>query len=204
LKPNRKFVFVILIVALPLIITILSREMWLDKIGEFLVHKDPIKPADAIIVLSGSGNGSRIRAGAHLFKEGFGKAIVVSGEESYPGFYTHILMKSYAIKQGVPKDKIIARRITGEKSTWGEGITNLKTIQESGFKSFILVTSAFHTRRAYHIYKELISEKGYNLQMLVYPAEDLRVPIRGWWKSRVGRKHILLEYLSTINYMLEH
>ena len=176
----------------------------LNEVSKFLVHSDTLEPAEAIIVLSGSSTGNRIEAGVILFQKGLGKIIIISGEKIYPGYQTHSLMKNHAINLGVPADKIIASRIEGEISTWGEGIHNLKKLKENKFKSFILVTSAFHTNRAHAVYEKLINHLGYDFKFIVYPAKDNRIPINDWWKSRTGRKHIFLEYLSTLNFYREH
>ena len=176
----------------------------LNEVSKFLVHSDTLEPAEAIIVLSGSSTGNRIEAGVKLFQKGLGKIIIISGEKIFPGYHTHSLMKNHAINLGVPADKIIASRIEGEISTWGEGIHNLQKLKENKFKSFILVTSAFHTNRAHAVYEKLINHLGYDFKFMVYPAKDNRIPINDWWKSRTGRKHIFLEYLSTLNFYREH
>mgnify|MGYP000202676236 FL=1 len=176
----------------------------MNGVSNFLVHSDPLEPAEAIVVLSGSGTGNRIEAGVKLFKKGLGKFIVISGDEIYPGYYTHTLMKNYAINLGVPEDKIIASRIEGEISTWGEGIDNLKKLEENNFKSFILVTSAFHTYRARTIYDQLISDFGYNFKWSAYPAEDPLVPIKDWWKERTARKAIFIEFIKLLYFYIEH
>ena len=176
----------------------------LNEVSKFLVHSDTLEPAEAIIVLSGSSTGNRIEAGVILFQKGLGKIIIISGEKIYPGYYTHSLMKNHAINLGVPADKIIVSEIEGETSTWGEGIHNLQKLKENKFKSFILVTSAFHTNRAHAVYEKLINHLGYDFKFMVYPAKDNRIPINDWWKSRTGRKHIFLEYLSTLNFYREH
>ena len=187
-----------------LVIVLLAPRMPLNKVAEVLVHKGPIEPAEAIVVLSGSKNGSRVIAGVHLFHEGLGKLMVFSGEEIYPGFYQHNLMEGFAIKQGVPKNRILTKLLNGEISTWGEGIVILKLLNENNIKSFILVTSTYHTGRAYAVYKKLLSELGYELKFSVYPAEDPRIPIKSWWKTRYGKKIILLEYLKMVNFFFEH
>ena len=180
------------------------KDRLLNEVSKFLVHSDTLEPAEAIIVLSGSSTGNRIKAGVILFQKGLGKIIIISGEQSYPGYHTHSFMKNHAINLGVPADKIIASGIEGETSTWGEGIHNLQKLKENKFKSFILVTSAFHTNRAHAVYKKLINQLGYDFKFMVYPAKDNRIPINDWWKSRTGRKHIFLEYLSTLNFYREH
>ena len=176
----------------------------LNEVSKFLVHSDTLEPAEAIIVLSGSPTGNRIKAGVILFQKGLGKIIIISGEKIYPGYHSHSLMKNHAINLGVPADKIIASGIEGEISTWGEGIHNLQKLKENKFKSFILVTSEFHTNRAHAVYEKLINHLGYDFKFMVYPAKDNSIPINDWWKSRKGRKHIFLEYLSTLNFYREH
>ena len=201
---NKKFVIIFLTILVLTGTAIISSEQVLQKIGNYLVYQSPLKPAEAIIVLSGSGTGNRIEAGAELFKKGLGKFIVISGDEVYPGYYTHTLMKNYAINMGVPEDKIITSKIEGEISTWGEGIDNLEKLKENNFKSFILVTSAFHSYRAHIIYDQLISDLGYNFKWSVYPAEDPRIPIKGWWKKRVAKKAIFMEFIKLLYFFIEH
>jgi uncharacterized SAM-binding protein YcdF (DUF218 family) len=201
---KKKIGFVALTILVLTGAVLISQESVLQKMGDYLVHQGPLEPAEAIIVLSGSGTGNRIAAGAMLFKRGLGKTIVISGEEIYPGYYSHTLMKNYAASIGVPEDRIITGEIEGETSTWGEGIDNLKKLKENNFKSFILVTSAFHTNRAHAVYEKLIDDLGYDFKFTVYPAKDNSHPTKDWWKTRAGKKTILLEYLSTLNFYLEH
>ena len=201
---NKKFVIIFSTILVLTGTAIISSEQVLQKIGNYLVYQGPLEPAEAIIVLSGSGTGNRIEAGAELFKKGLGKFIVISGDEVYPGYYTHTLMKNYAINMCVPEDKIIASKIEGEISTWGEGIDNLGKLKENNFKSFILVTSAFHSYRAHIIYDQLISDLGYSFKWSVYPANDPQVPIKDWWQERVARKVIFIEFIKLLYFFIEH
>ena len=201
---NKKFVIIFSTILVLTGTAIISSEQVLQKIGNYLVYQGPLEPAEAIIVLSGSGTGNRIEAGAELFKKGLGKFIVISGDEVYPGYYTHTLMKNYAINMGVPEDKIIASKIEGEISTWGEGIDNLGKLKENNFKSFILVTSAFHSYRAHIIYDQLISDLGYSFKWSVYPANDPQVPIKDWWQERAARKVIFIEFIKLLYFFIEH
>ena len=201
---NKKFVIIFSTILVLTGTAIISSEQVLQKIGNYLVYQGPLEPAEAIIVLSGSGTGNRIEAGAELFKKGLGKFIVISGDEIYPGYYTHTLMKNYAINMGVPEDKIIASKIEGEISTWGEGTDNLGKLKENNFKSFILVTSAFHSYRAHIIYDQLISDLGYSFKWSVYPANDPQVPIKDWWQERAARKVIFIEFIKLLYFFIEH
>jgi len=188
------FLLILLFLAIPNII--------LYRVSGVLIHEDPLEQVDAIVVLSGS-KGNRIRVGAKLFHEGFGKVMVFSGQEFYPDVYEHKLMKRLAISLGVPENKIIARELKGEISTWGEGKLNLRILKENDIKNFILVTSAYHSRRAYAVYEKIISEFGYDMKILMYPAKDPQAP-KDWWKTRTGKMLIFMEYIKTLNYYIEH
>ena len=109
-------------------------------------------------------------------------------------------MKKYALKLGVPEDKIITSIPDVEVSTRGESEANLKLLKKNGIKKFILVTSAYHTRRSKLMYEKAISILGYDIEFLVYPAPDPFVPIQGWWKILTGQKGIFYEYLKSIAY----
>ena len=177
----------------------------MQEISEALVYEDELIPAEAIVVLTGSWSGNRISGGASLFHKGYGEVVVFVGYQIYPGTNLYVLMKNYAIRLGVPEKNIIAQpKISGDLNTWGEGQAILKLLEEKSIKSFILVTSKFHTRRAHAVYKRLINESNFNIKFQIYGAEDPDIPIRNWWKTRVGKKVIFMEYLKTINYMLEH
>lgn len=179
-------------------------DSFMNKIAEVLVFKGPIEPTEAIVVLSGSGTGNRVRAGVKLYREGFGKVVIISGVDLYPGYYQHNIMKEFAVKLGVPEKKIIAEKIEGESSTWGEAISNLEILRKNKIKSFILVTSSFHTYRAQMMYEALIAESDYEFKWFVYPAEDPRVPTQGWWNMRTAKASIFLEYMKILNYYIEH
>jgi len=173
----------------------------LTEISKALVYKDFLKKSEAIIILSG-GNGHRIQTAARLYHEGFGEKLVFSGFKVYPETYTNMLMKSYAVKLGVPENKIISKISEGEVSTQGESISNLKLLKQNNIHNFILVTSAIHTRRAHLIYKRKVSLMDMDIEFSVYPAEDPNVPIQGWWKVRTAQKSIFIEYVKSLAYYL--
>ena len=180
-------------------------EFILNKVSEVLVYEDAIVPAEAIVVLTGSWSGNRVSGGASLFHKGFGKFLVFVGYEIYPDTNIYKLMEKYAIKLGVPeKNILIQSEVSGDLNTWGEAQTILELLKEKNIKSFILVTSKFHTRRAHAVYEKLINQSKIHIKFQVYGAKDPDVPIKNWWQTRVGKKMIFMEYLKTLNYIFEH
>ena len=176
---------------------IIFLEPLLRGVSRVLVHEDPLVKADAIVVLAG-GKGSRIEAAARLYREGFGEKLIFSGFRVYPETYTSSLMKTYALKLGVPEVNIITYNPDVEVSTRGESLANLELLKMNRMKKFIIVTSAYHTRRTNLIYKRAVSLLEYDVEFLVYPAPDPYVPINSWWKIRTGQKAIFSEYVKSI------
>ena len=192
---------IFLVFGIILIAGIIFSEQLLTFASKALVYEDPLVKTKAIVVLAG-GSGNRIEAAARLYEDGFGEKLFFSGFRIYPETYTSGLMKKYAIKLGVPEDSIVASIPDVEVSTRGESVANLKLLNKKGIKKFILVTSAYHTRRAKLRYEKAVSSLGYDIEFLVYPAPDPFVPIEGWWKIRTGQKGIFFEYLKSIAYYL--
>jgi uncharacterized SAM-binding protein YcdF (DUF218 family) len=172
----------------------------LQSISRALVHQDSLTTTDAIVVLAGSSTGNRIKEAARLYHEGFANKLVFSGFQIYPGTHSSTLMKTYAQKLGVPENNILTKNTDEDVSTQGESLANLKLLEEQQIKSFILVTSSFHTRRAQLIYERSISLLGYDIKLLVSPAKDPIAPIDSWWNLRTGKKMIFLEYIKSVAY----
>jgi uncharacterized SAM-binding protein YcdF (DUF218 family) len=190
---------VLVIVGVTLVMVVIFSEPLLKGIYRALVYEDPLVKAEAIVVLAG-GNGSRMEAAARLYHEGFGKKLFFSGFRAYPETYTSSLMKKYALKLGVPEDKIFTWIPDVEVSTRGESFANLELLNKNHIKKIILVTSAYHTRRAKLMYENAVSLLEYDIEFLVYPAPDPYVPIEGWWKLRTGKKGVFLEYVKSMAY----
>ena len=190
-----------LLVALVIILVggVIFAEPLLMRVSRVLVYEDSLVKTEAIVVLAG-GKGSRIEAAAKLYREGFGEKLFFSGFKVYPETYTSSLMKNYALKLGVPEDRIFTLIPDVEVSTRGESIANLEFLSKNHIKKFILVTSAYHTRRAKLIYDNSMSALGYDMEFSVYPAPDPFVPIEGWWKLRTGQKGVFYEYVKSLAY----
>jgi uncharacterized SAM-binding protein YcdF (DUF218 family) len=190
---------IFMVLGVILIMGIIFLEPLLSSVSRVLVYEDPLVKADAIVVLAG-GNGNRIEAAARLYREGYGEKLLFSGFRVYPETYSSSLMKTYALKLGVPEVNIITYNPDVEVSTRGESLANLELLKMNRMKKFIIVTSAYHTRRTNLIYKKAVSLLEYDVEFLVYSAPDPYVPINSWWKIRTGQKGILLEYTKSIAY----
>ena len=186
------------------IILFVFKTQVFEEIGSFLVFQDELEPSDAIVVLTGSNSGNRIEEAIRVFDKGMGKVLVFSGYSYYPGMDSHRGMKQYAIKLGVPDDKIVAQKATGEISTWGEALANIKLLESLKAKSLILVTSSFHTRRSHWVYERAIKSLKMDITLLMQPAYDPTVPYPRWWETRSGIIKVFLEYIKLFYYFIAY
>jgi uncharacterized SAM-binding protein YcdF (DUF218 family) len=129
-------------------------------IWDYMLMHQKVEKADAIFVL-GSEDARVVDRAVELYKQGLGKYIIFSG-----GFGKHItfdkpeaeVFAEIAIKQGIPKEKII---IEDKATNTGENILFTKKLLEEKslhFNSFILVQKPYMERRTYAAFKKLWPE----------------------------------------------
>lgn len=102
---------------------------------------------DAIVVVSGGDTKARTAEAIKLYKQGYAPVIVFSGaaaDKSGPS--NAKVMQRQAMDAGVPWQ---ATKIEERSETTGENAENtMRMAKQNGYKSIILVTSAYHQRRA--------------------------------------------------------
>ena len=138
MNKKRKVIIVTIVIMVLMVIIGLN-------LGKFLVESDKLEKADAIAVFSGD-SGARTERAVELLKDGYADYLILSGGKVYDDVTMAELMKKHAIKLGVDESKIL---IDNEASTTNENAEFTKDIiEENNFKSVIVVTSDYHTRRS--------------------------------------------------------
>jgi uncharacterized SAM-binding protein YcdF (DUF218 family) len=130
------------------ILIVASHSLWLPSVGSFLIVADPLQPADALVALTGGRE--RVVYGALLFCEGYARWFVATNMPlNAPGIRSSYgeLVRQEAIWQGVPEERILV--VPGiVETTYQEAMAVERLAQEQGWRSLIVVTSPYHTRRA--------------------------------------------------------
>ncbi len=193
----KKLLFFIII----LIIGYLFHEAILNKVGSALVKKDVIQPSDAIVVLTGDYTGTRMHAGISLLKSGMGKYIVFNGGKEYWTInYSELVLRQLSAEGIKPEQAVWSDDDQNSRNTRDEALANLRLLTEKGVKSFILVTSDYHTARSARVYERLA--KNHEMSMYIYPVQDPNVILNGWWRDRASAKNVLIEWEKTIWYFM--
>ena len=163
----------------------LVRHPLLRFAGEALVVEDSLQKSDAIVVLSADNfYADRATRSAEIYRQGLAPIVVASGERLRPYAGITELMEHDLIERGVPKEKIM-RFPHDADSTRGEAESLAKLAKEKNWKSVIIVTSNYHTRRARYIFEKVFPE---NISVKVAAARDGDFDPQSWFEKRKGIK----------------
>lgn len=153
-----------------------------------LIDNESLKKADAVVLLEGDGF-DRIPVTVDLYKKGWAKKIVVSGDQrNIPcGSHHAWLMLPHILKKGVPKKDIIME--DKSQHTQEQAIEVMKLVKKNKWKKILLVGSHYHQYRAFLTFlKEM---KNQRLKIQIINAPDRGAP---WFKkNKWGRRIDLLD-----------
>jgi uncharacterized SAM-binding protein YcdF (DUF218 family) len=174
----------------------LFSSSFLTMAGGFLVHEEAPRKADAIVVLGGDEFGWRAKKGAELAQAGYAAYVLISGPPSILGSEADTTIE-YVRRQGIPTSQLrpVLLPPKAAESTRTEAAYLGDYLKNNGVHSILLVTSNFHTRRAFSLWRKANPW----LTITVVGAPDKYFTPDTWWKSRAGKKTFLLEWLKTFN-----
>lgn len=138
--------------------------------------------ADAIIAVSGGDTTARTSQAIDLYRRGWAPTLIFSGAaKDKTGPSNAAAMRELAINAGVPTDDIVIEEY-GETTRQNAEETR-KILDQYGIRSVILVTSAYHQRRA-----ELEFNKRTEGTVAVrnYPVQTDRQWRAIWWLTPTG------------------
>jgi uncharacterized SAM-binding protein YcdF (DUF218 family) len=161
--------------------------------GETWVVEDPLDRADAIIVLSDDNfYADRATHAADLYRHGMAPIVVASGRRLRPYAGIAELMEHDLIERGVPKDKIVRISHNAENTREEAQVLAQQTLERK-WRSVIVVTSNYHTRRARYIFLHVFPAQ---TQVRVSGAQDGDFDPQHWWQARKSLKEFTRELVG--------
>jgi uncharacterized SAM-binding protein YcdF (DUF218 family) len=103
----------------------------------------------------------------------------------------------FAVRHGFPEQYFIAFP-NHSLSTRDEAADVLAELRRRNVKSFLLVTSDYHTARARRLYLAAERQMGGGPQIRTVAAPDEYFHANSWWRSRQGQKVAFMEWSKTL------
>jgi uncharacterized SAM-binding protein YcdF (DUF218 family) len=169
------------------------REQILFGLGQVLTSAEAPRKADLIVVLGGDVRGNRILQAAQLVRDGYAPRVLVSGMANLYGSSESDRAIEFAVRHGASAEVFIPLR-DDVTSTVEEAASDLVAMRRMGIHSFLLVTSAYHTRRAGKIFHRIAPD----LELRTIAAPDPYWNDGHWWTSREGCKLWLYEAMKSV------
>ena len=202
----KKWLFIFIFLTGLTATAIFQYQPILSSYAEFYTVNNATSGADAIVVLSG-GKASRIPHALNLFAENYAPRLLLTDEKKMNMRFAHLFSTNEEIAQAMIDElKLSVPIITvaslkgGATSTFDEAYDLRKFSEAEGFKRLILVTDAFHTRRAYHAFQTVFAGSEIRLEMSA--AQNDIFNESNWWTSDRGISAYVLESIKYPVYLL--
>ncbi|HVO57087.1 MAG TPA: YdcF family protein [Dongiaceae bacterium] len=183
----------LLFLAVLLFVLYLARHPILRYAGESLVVEDTLERSDAIIILSDDNfYGDRATRAAEVYRQNLAPVVVASGVRLRPFAGIAELMTHDLVERGVPRERILPFPQDAD-NTREEAEALKKLIQEKSWKSVIVVTSNYHTRRARYIVEKIW---GGGVRVEMAAARDADFDPSNWYAHRKAVKRFFHEVLG--------
>ena len=181
-------------------------ETLLVEYANFFTVDNATKDAEAVIVVLSGGPATRIPKAIELYKSRYGKMLLLTttppiNTELPIEFTTELLMAKKIVKTlnfQTPM-RVVPSLKGGATSTFDEALDLLDFCNKEKIKHLILVTDAFHTRRALYAFEKIFS--GNNIKLEIAAAKNSVYDQSNWWKTERGLSQYLLEPIKFVVYL---
>ena len=202
----KKWLVVIILFSGVIAVSISQYRSILTAYAKFFTVNNATTGADVIVVLSG-GKDTRIPHALKLFEEGYALEILLTDEKKRNIRFSHLFPTNEMIAQvmieelemSVPVSTIQSQK-GGATSTFDEAYDLLKLSENKRYRHLILVTDAFHTRRAYHAFQTVFEDTEIKIEMSAASNEIFNV--NNWWTSDQGISAYVLESIKYPVYLM--
>lgn len=178
--------------------------------ANYLVIEKPLENADAILVLAGSSAyQERTEKAARLFQQGIAPRVLLTDDGERGGWSVSErrnmpfveLARQNLIFHGVPAEKIeiLSSQVSG---TIDEAKALKEKARVENLQKVLLVTSAYHTRRALRTFEKHFVESGVETELgiVAAPIGGKTAPPSFWWTSVRGWNLVAGEYVKSAVY----
>lgn len=207
---NRSWSLSKLLITAALFILVWVIFAWVAARALFV--KAELASADAIVVLSGSSAYiERTQKAADLYRQGRAPLVLLTDDHTRGGWSNTLQRNPYfverateeLIREGVPAENI--KIVPGlASSTHNEAVLLKDYATKQRMRSVLVVTSAYHSRRALHTIRQSFAGTGTTIG--IDPAQmGAQTPSTAfWWLQLEGWRSVGGEYVKLIYYRLKY
>jgi uncharacterized SAM-binding protein YcdF (DUF218 family) len=174
--------------------------VWFPFAGVLLIDAEPPVAADAMVVLAGN-TPDRLTYAETLRDEGYANLLVVSNE----AVHTHGMETTwFALHEAgvsapeLPDSALLVLDDPPPESTIDEARRDADLLRQHGLHSALLVTDAFHSRRAWLLFRATFAGRGLTVRSVPVP-DALDLP--HWWQHPVAARRVLEEWTKLLWYL---
>jgi uncharacterized SAM-binding protein YcdF (DUF218 family) len=169
--------------------------------GDYLVAREELHPSDAIIVLAGN-SVYRSQHAVVLYQRGLAPRVIVSNEpvRSHGFDATWLDLRQLGLITLDLPDEVIVPIEPVSGSTHEEALYSRDIMLREGWRSAIVVTDPFHTRRALLTFQSVFHPAG--LTVSPAPAEGSKYQTDGWWRDPDRGIRVIQEYIKLPYYLV--
>lgn len=187
---SSKLRLLVATVTLLALVLLLQWQAVLFALGRCLIDSETPQPADLILVLGGDFSGPRVTVGAHLGEIGYAPTVLISSPP-HGGRPEGELSVELLVKRGYRKE-MFAVFPHAAASTIAEAIVLRGELERRGVKRAILVTTAYHSRRAAIVFRLFCP----GVHFISVPAADRYFTTKGWWEDEISREVFFSEWVK--------
>jgi len=188
--------FLVGVLMFALVIAILASGFFFG-IGYYLSPQSPLSKSDAIVAISGGDTEARTAEAVSLYKAGWATHLIFSGAAAdASGPSNARAMATDAESAGVPKSAILLDETSANTEQNAADVATI--IHSQGYQSIILVTSPYHQRRAYIVFRRAL---GSSFTIINHSSIDQQWRRSHWWATAYSR-NLTMQELQKVAYEL--
>jgi len=180
--------------------------------AKFLITESPLDKADAIVILGGSATyKERAHEAARLLHEGRSQLILITNDNMRGPWSSAEQRNLYYYERSFDELRnagIAAQNIEvvmdPVASTYEEAQVVRDYAQQHGLKAILIVTSAYHSRRALWVFSRVFRDTGIRIGLVTARPGEESPPPATWWLSARGWRLVPTEYVKMVYYVINY
>ena len=180
--------------------------------AKFLITESPLDKADAIVILGGSATyKERAHEAARLLHQGRSQLILITNDNMRGPWSSAEQRNLYYYERSFDELRnagIAAQNIEvvmdPVASTYEEAQVIRDYAQQHGLKAILIVTSAYHSRRAQWVFSRVFRDTGIRIGLVTARPGEESPPPATWWLSARGWRLVPTEYVKMVYYVINY